>query len=159
MSTWSARRATTSVDLVALVHVEKCLQHLVGHVRDGFFGERHLRVQKVRETASVQILHDDLEVTKREYTNPNLVVVVVGVVDVDNVGTLRSDLEGNLATKKEEVVVVLDLLDSEVTTILRHVVPFHDENSARLHSAEGTLSQLFPSFVIHFRVRHLHVHN
>lgn len=60
MSTWSLLGSATSVDLVALVHVEKSLQHFVGHVRDGFFGERDLRVQEVCETSSVQILHDNL---------------------------------------------------------------------------------------------------
>ena len=144
---------------MALVHVEKSLQHLVGHVRDGFFGERDLGVQEVCETSSVQILHDNLEVTTKENANPDLVVEVVGVVDVNDVGTLRADLEGDLATKEEEVVVVLDLLDGEVATVLGYMVPFGEQNTLHLHGTEGTLSEFFPSFEVRFGVRHLHVHD
>ena len=144
---------------MALVHVEKSLQHLVGHVRDGFFGERDLGVQEVCETSSVQILHDDLEVTARRHANPDLVVKVVGVVDVDNVGALGADLEGDLATKKEEVVIVPDLLDGEVATGLRHVIPLREHPAIRLHSSEGTLAEFLPSFEVRSGVRHLHVHD
>lgn len=100
------------------MHVQQGGQHLVRHVRDGLFGERHLRVQQIGETARIHVLHHDLAVMPLCGTDPELIVEVVRFFHVHDLRTLGANLEGDLLVEDQEVAVVLHHLHSVLVAAL-----------------------------------------
>lgn len=147
------------MNLILLVHIQKRREHLLRHVGNRLFGERDLGVEKVRETARVHVLHDNLRVIESGGPHPELVVEVVRVHDVHDGGALRAHLEGDLLAEHEKVAVVFEHLHGVLAASLGNEIASHHQRSQQLHHTVRALPQLLPARIYLAGVVLLHVNN